>query len=108
MQASQNKETSTDEVQTECKRKPKIKAIGLWEFSLDLNLQAALWPWYQCITEMSTREHRPGGKGGLYLWLTTLLLSCADCPKLLGSLTSWIPKDLLGFYRNSFYFIFNK
>jgi hypothetical protein len=33
----------------------------------------------QPLTEMSTRTYSLGGKGGLYVGLTTLLPSCADC-----------------------------
>jgi hypothetical protein len=42
------------------------------EFSIDINLQMAIWPWD--LTDLSTR-----GKGGRCLRLTTLPLSCADC-----------------------------
>jgi len=40
-----------------------------------------------------------GGKGGRCLGLTTLPPSCADCPEILGSSTSWSPQDL---YRDIF------
>jgi len=37
----------------------------------------------QPLTEMSTRNIFPGGKGGRFVGLTTLPPSCADCLEIL-------------------------
>jgi len=43
----------------------------------------------QPLTEMIPRD-----KGVLYVGLTTLPLSCANCREILGVSTSWSPKGL--------------
>jgi hypothetical protein len=57
----------------------------------------------QPVTEMSTRDVSWGeGKGGRWVELTTLTLSCADCLEILGASTSWSPKGLSGPQWESF------
>ena len=63
---------------------------------------AALWPWGRL--RLSLRISPLGNKGDRWIRLTTLRPSCADCLKMLGALTSWSPRGLLGLCRDSFTF----
>ena len=40
------------------------------------------------------QEYLLGGKGGRWLWLTTLPPPCADCPENLRASTCWSPQGL--------------
>ena len=71
---------------------------SLW-FFIDLSLPAALWSWdWLNLWQKWGPRVSPDGKGGQWIGLITLPLSCACCLKILRTSTSWSTSACPGLY----------